>query len=48
MGLFFFLDDGDMVRRCPPFREGIEAILPHKIGHMALLDNLIMLVSLRF
>ena len=23
----------------PPFREGTKAILPYKIGHMALLDN---------
>ena len=48
MGLFFFLDDGDMVGARSPFREEIEAILPYKIGHMALLDNPLERGFLRF
>ena len=48
MGLSFLLDDGGMARDRSPFREGTKAILPYKIGHMALLDNPLVPVSLQF
>lgn len=48
MVLFFFLDGGDMMEAFPPFCGGAKAILPCKMGRIALLGNPLAPVSLRF